>query len=130
MNKSVAAIIVVDGKVLVARRPLGGVLGGLWEFPGGKLEEGESEAEALVRQFDEEFGTALKPLKALGETSFVNKGVERGLVAWLGELPQDAKLELREHLASQWLGGGELIALALADSDRKLLPYVLPLLAP
>jgi 8-oxo-dGTP diphosphatase len=130
MNKSVAAIIVVDGKVLVARRPLGGALGGLWEFPGGKLEEGESEAEALVREFDEEFGAALRPLKALGETSFVNKGVERGLVAWLGELAPDARLELREHLASRWLGGGELTALALADSDRKLLPYVLPLLAP
>ena len=42
-----AAVIRRDGQVLIAQRPRGGLLGGLWEFPGGKLEEGESLAECL-----------------------------------------------------------------------------------
>lgn len=128
MNTSVAAIILAGGKVLVARRAFGGALGGLWEFPGGKLEAGETEPEALVREFDEEFGVALKPVKSLGETSFMNKGVDRRLAAWLAEIPGDAKLELREHLACRWVGQAELSTLDLADSDRKLLPCISPLL--
>ncbi len=53
----VAAVITDDeGKILLARRPDGAHMGGLWEFPGGKVEDGESHAEALVRELDEELG--------------------------------------------------------------------------
>jgi 8-oxo-dGTP diphosphatase len=49
-----AALIDGEGRVLLARRPAGKAHGGLWEFPGGKLEEGESPEEALVRELREE----------------------------------------------------------------------------
>lgn len=51
-----AALVDVDGRVLIARRPEGKALAGLWEFPGGKVEPGERPEAALVRELEEELG--------------------------------------------------------------------------
>lgn len=53
---SAVAMIDVDGRVLLAQRPNGKTMAGLWEFPGGKVEFGETPEEALVRELDEELG--------------------------------------------------------------------------
>ena len=50
------ALVDVDGRVLLARRPQGRPLAGLWEFPGGKVEAGERPEEALIREMSEELG--------------------------------------------------------------------------
>jgi 8-oxo-dGTP diphosphatase len=50
------ALVDADGRVLLARRPLGRPLAGLWEFPGGKVETGERPEEALIREMSEELG--------------------------------------------------------------------------
>lgn len=55
-HEVIAGVLVEDGKVLIARRPEDRMLGGLWEFPGGKQEEGETLREALKREFMEELG--------------------------------------------------------------------------
>ena len=55
-----AAVIRQDGKVLIAQRPLQGMLGGLWEFPGGKREAGETLAECLRREIKEELGVEIE----------------------------------------------------------------------
>ena len=52
----VAAVIERDGKILITRRPAGTHLAGLWEFPGGKPESGESPEQALRREIEEELG--------------------------------------------------------------------------
>lgn len=62
-----AALIDVDGRVLVAQRPSGKSMAGLWEFPGGKVQDGETPEEALVRELREELaldvcGPCLHPL--------------------------------------------------------------------
>ena len=49
-----AALVDVDGRVLIAQRPAGKVLAGLWEFPGGKLQAGETPEAALIRELQEE----------------------------------------------------------------------------
>jgi 8-oxo-dGTP diphosphatase len=51
-----AALIDAEGKILVQRRPAGKMMAGLWEFPGGKIEPGETPEFALVRELDEELG--------------------------------------------------------------------------
>ena len=53
---SAVALIDRDGRVLLAQRPEGKSMAGLWEFPGGKVENGESPEAALVRELDEELG--------------------------------------------------------------------------
>jgi 8-oxo-dGTP diphosphatase len=54
-----AALIDADGRVLLARRPEGKPLAGLWEFPGGKVETGERPEETLIRELQEELGIAV-----------------------------------------------------------------------
>jgi 8-oxo-dGTP diphosphatase len=53
------ALVDVDGRVLLARRPSGRSMAGLWEFPGGKVEEGERPEEALIREMSEELGITI-----------------------------------------------------------------------
>ncbi len=50
------ALVDIDGRVLIAQRPKGKAMAGLWEFPGGKVEEGEQPEAALIRELDEELG--------------------------------------------------------------------------
>lgn len=54
------ALIDADGRVLIAQRPPGKSLAGLWEFPGGKLEPGERPEESLIRELHEELGITVK----------------------------------------------------------------------
>lgn len=53
---SAAALVDIDGRVLIAQRPEGRAMAGLWEFPGGKVSEGETPEAALVRELHEELG--------------------------------------------------------------------------
>ncbi len=54
------ALVDADNRVLIARRPRGKAMEGLWEFPGGKLEHGETPEQALIREFDEELSVELR----------------------------------------------------------------------
>jgi 8-oxo-dGTP diphosphatase len=56
-----AALIDASGRVLIAQRPAHKQLGGLWEFPGGKVEPGEAPEQALVRELMEELGLTIEP---------------------------------------------------------------------
>ena len=68
---SAVALIDRDGRVLLAQRPEGKPMAGLWEFPGGKIEPGETPETALIRELDEELGinTAASCLAPLSFTS-------------------------------------------------------------
>lgn len=66
----VAAAIEKDGKIFCAQRPEGKSLGGYWEFPGGKLEEGESPEEALIREIYEELNSKIEIISFVNESSY------------------------------------------------------------
>ena len=61
------AVVERDGQVLIGQRPLGVSLGGLWEFPGGKIENGEQPIEAAVRECYEEAGVEIEIVRDYGE---------------------------------------------------------------
>jgi len=62
----VAAVAIRDGRVLVCRRPAGTHFAGKWEFPGGKVEPGESDGEALRREMMEELGVEAEVIRLVG----------------------------------------------------------------
>lgn len=118
----VAAGVLVDGdgRLLLAERPIGKHLAGLWEFPGGKLEPGETVAVALARELDEELGIrvdASEPLIAVPWT-YGDKALlleARWVTAWTGE-PRSL-----EGQGLQWLAIDAIDEAILAPADRAIL---------
>ena len=104
--------------MLVARRKPVGESGGLWEFPGGKVEPGERYREALVREFLEEFGVGLEVGRLICRVPFSNAGTGYRLYAFFAEPESDAFI-LSEHDEIRWLPLDEISRLELMDSDRR-----------
>ncbi len=112
----VAAAIVRDGRLLAALKPAGKRNGGLWELPGGKVEPGETEEMAIVREIREELGCEVRPVERLGEVE--HDGVR--LCGWRCELLAGEPKPL-EHVALRWLLPSGFSTLAWAEADIPLL---------
>lgn len=110
-----------NGRIFIARRKPGGALGEKWEFPGGKVEEGESDEDALIREYREEFGVYIRPGPHVGTVSFQHRGLSRTLNAY-GVYFSTPGLTLREHTEWRWASLEEIETLDFADSDLKLIP--------
>jgi 8-oxo-dGTP diphosphatase len=123
-RKSVAGIVLCNQRVLIGKRKPGGPIGLLWEFPGGKVEEGESDEEALRREFLEEFEIEVNPLRSIGSSKFQSPSGERILTAWLVAINEGAEFVLKEHSRIDWVLPEDLTKVDLADSDKKLLPIL------
>jgi 8-oxo-dGTP diphosphatase len=115
----VASVIERSGKLLVCERPEHKRHGGLWEFPGGKVEKGESDFDAVRRELAEELDVVVTHVGPV-HFSIVDPGspfvIEFHPVSIVGE-PRCV-----EHTDLRWLGERELLDLPLAPSDRS---YVL-----
>lgn len=125
----VAAAIVQDGKVLAARRASPPALAGLWEFPGGKVEPGENELGALVRECEEELAVTITPQQFLGEVP--NPYGPGGVRLWAAVLrdPDVAQPRAVEHLELRWLGPAELTSVDWLPGNRRFEAAVRPLLS-
>ena len=112
----VAAAIEKDGLIFCAQRPEGKSLGGFWEFPGGKLENGETPEEALIREIKEEFDSEIKVISFLNEASYE---YDFGIVTMKTYLSKliNGELQLLEHQDSKWLPIEELSELEWAPVD-------------
>lgn len=114
--KVVAAVIIRDGLVLCARRAPGGETGGLWEFPGGKIEPGESAGHALVREILEELGCRIKVGARVTSTMHeYGFGVIK-LTTYYCDL-LDGTPTATEHEALLWLAPDELDDVEWAPAD-------------
>ena len=111
-----AAVIERDGRVLVAQRGSGDPLSGKWEFPGGKIEPGETPERCLVREIREELGIEVRVQEFLCSSRFAYDHVTVELLAyrcaWVsGEIRLDA------HQAVLWTTAGDIDRLDLAEAD-------------
>lgn len=123
----VTALIAREGKLLVGRRPEGQSLPGLWEFPGGKIELGETPEQALKRELQEELGIDAQ-IDQLALATTHNYG-QTGIVLlffhvhfWKGEIRSVHHTELR------WVPPKELPQWPLPDANRKILDRLLHVL--
>ena len=112
----VAAAIENDGKIFCAQRPHGKSLGGLWEFPGGKLEAGESPEQALVREIKEELASDIEIISYLNEASY-NYDFGKVVMKTYRAKLVSGSLELLEHQNSAWLEPSKLGTLDWAPVD-------------
>ncbi len=118
---SACALIDADGRVLLAKRPAGRPLAGLWEFPGGKVEPGETPEADLVRELDEELGIKVAP-KCLAPLSFASHGYEAfhllmplyACRKWEGEVTARQGQELA------WVRAKRLADYAMPPADEPL----------
>jgi 8-oxo-dGTP diphosphatase len=99
----------------------GGAMSEKWEFPGGKVESGESDQAALEREFAEEFAVRVRVGESVARASFEHRGKPIELGAFQVFLDSES-LVLTEHSEWRWAKFEEIPALDFADSDLKLLP--------
>jgi 8-oxo-dGTP diphosphatase len=115
------ALIDADGRVLLAKRPPGRPLEGLWEFPGGKVEAGETPEAALVRELDEELGITVAE-KCLAPLTFASHSYEAfhllmplfACRKWEGEVTAKQGQEL------VWVRAKRLADYAMPPADEPL----------
>lgn len=122
----VAAAIVRDGKLLVQQRNYPMSLAGKWELPGGRVEPGETETQALVRECHEEMGVVVQPVGRLGpDIPLPGVGLLRTHTARLDAT--DVQPRAVEHQAVRWMAAEHLAGLDWVEADRVLLPALIAL---
>ncbi len=115
----VAAVIEVDGRFLVTRRQKGVHLEGLWEFPGGKVDEGESHAEALIREIREELDVTATPAELMLHTSHDYSDRSVHLHFYRCHIEGTPSPQLGQQM--EWVPRSELATLGFPPADEELI---------
>jgi len=124
------ALVDVDGRVLLTRRPEGKTLAGLWEFPGGKIEAGELPEQCLIRELKEELGIEVSPdcLAPLTFASHVYEDFHLLMPLWICRRWQGMATAMEgQELA--WVKPQRLKEYAMPPADEPLIPHLIELLA-
>jgi 8-oxo-dGTP diphosphatase len=123
----VGAAIIADGRLLACERSGPPEMAGRWEFPGGKVEPGETDAAALIRECREELGVAVRVGEQVGRDISIANGraILRVYTAWLTD---DAAPQPIEHSALRWLAPDELDDVPWLPADTPIVAALAPLL--
>ncbi len=122
------ALVDTDGRILIAQRPEGKNLAGLWEFPGGKVEPGEQPEAALIRELKEELGIDVTEA-CLAPLTFASHGYEDFHLLmplyvcrrWKGEIAQ------HEHSGLKWVKPNRLRDFPMPPADEPLIAHLIDL---
>lgn len=122
-----AALIIMDEKVLIARRAQGEKHPGGWEFPGGKIEAGESPEECLAREIFEEMQITIQVQKFFAESIYAYPTGEICLAAYFAQIVS-GDIVLRVHDTIEWISIDNILDYNLLPADipiaRKLMEYM------
>ncbi len=123
------ALVDADGRVLIAQRPEGKQLAGLWEFPGGKVEGGETPEEAVVRELKEELDVETK-VACLAPLTFASHSYESfHLLMPLFVCRRFWGTPVaKEHQALKWVRPKQMRDYAMPDADIPLIAHLIDLL--
>jgi 8-oxo-dGTP diphosphatase len=123
------ALVDVDGRVLIAQRPAGKTLAGLWEFPGGKVEAGETPEACLIRELDEELGIAVTQA-CLAPFVFASHAYDDFHLLMPLYLCRrwDGVAVAREHAALAWVRPERMDDYPMPPADKPLVAWLRDLL--
>lgn len=123
------ALIDTDGRILLAQRPEGKNLAGLWEFPGGKVESGETPEDALIRELQEELGIITKHA-CLAPLTFASYAYEKFhlLMPLYICRRYEGIARSMEGQALKWVKPKDLRAYPMPPADEPLIPFLMDLL--
>jgi 8-oxo-dGTP diphosphatase len=124
----VAAVIIVDGRVLACERSAPPEVAGRWEFPGGKVEAGETDEQALARECSEELGVRVEVGDRVGPDVPLAHGRAVLRVYAVRLLDGDRPRNL-EHASMRWLAAGELGSVPWLPADQPIVAELAGLLA-
>ena len=126
---SAAALIDLDGRVLLSKRPRKKVLGGLWEFPGGKLEPNEKPEEALMRELFEELGISTwKSCLAPLTFSYCDYEEFDLLLLLFVCRKWEGQVKAREGQELKWVFPNEIQKFPMPEADKPFIPMLRDLL--
>ena len=118
----VAAIIINDGKVFATQRGYGEFKDG-WEFPGGKIDAGETPEEALVREIKEELDTEVEVKELLETVEYDYPKFHLSMDCFICKI-KAGELALKEHEASKWLTKETLDSVEWLPADLELIEKI------
>lgn len=123
------ALVDADGRILLAQRPEGKTLAGLWEFPGGKVEPGETPEETLIRELDEELGIRTK-VACLAPLTFASHTYEDFHLLMPLYICRrfEGTAHGREGQAIKWVRPKALRDYPMPPADEPLIPFLMDLL--
>ena len=119
----VAALIVKEGKLLIAQRPVGKHMAGKWEFPGGKIEKGETPEQALERELSEELGVRTKTGRIYHAIHHSYPEKEILLLFYRSRLLEGEPSPI-EEADIRWIDEGELRGFDWAEADDPLIDLI------
>ena len=115
-----------DGRYLLARRGPGESGSGYWEFPGGKIENGETQHQALRREIKEELSFDLSPfaLKFVGENTHQYLKIKVKIYLWQAEVSVIPEFQLVDHDQTQWYRVDEIKKINLSEADKYFISLI------
>jgi 8-oxo-dGTP diphosphatase len=119
MMKVTAAIIEKNGRVLIARRKPGKNLAGFWEFPGGKIEAGESPEDCLRRELFEELSINVNVGRFVAKSIYQYQDLLIQLLAYQVEI-QSGEVKLVDHDCVEWVTLDEIDNYQMAPADLSI----------